>query len=96
MSKPGSVRIEWNKNYWKNVLKQPGVDNLVKLAAQKALDVAQASAPVDNGDYHESMHLNRREGESRYTWEVEAPDWKALIIESKTGNLARAIKKVKV
>lgn len=95
MSKPGSVRIEWNKEYWKNVLKQPGMDNLVKSAAQQALDVAQASAPVDTSDYHDSIHLNRREGESRYTWEVKASDWKALIIEAKTGNLARAIKKVR-
>lgn len=87
--------VDFNKEFFDNVLKSPQVQKAVKDKAEQALKAAQATAPVDTGAYRDSMSVEKRESRYRDVFRVEAKDPKSLLIESKTGNLARALKAVK-
>jgi len=56
---------------------------------------ARASAPVDTGEYAGGISAKVEDHPSRVTAQVVASDPKSLIIESLTGNLARALNRVK-
>lgn len=58
--------------------------------AERALAAAQASAPVDTGDYKAGLHLEQ-ETTDRAVVRVVADDWKSAIVEANTGNLSRSL-----
>jgi hypothetical protein len=65
---------------------------------RKALRVAsqaKATAPVDTGAYKRRIVVRIKRSRYRNVAIIEGLDWKTLLIESKTGNLARAIKAAK-
>lgn len=62
-----------------------------KAEAEKIAALARSTAPVDSGDYANSIHVVIEDHPTRITAQVVASDWKSLIIESITGNLARAV-----
>ncbi|GAB2567495.1 hypothetical protein GCM10027033_24870 [Leucobacter ruminantium] len=74
-------------------------DWLVKVAARPIVDEtrgrvaarARATAPVGEGDYKNGIKETSKMQE-RYIGLVQATDPKSLIVESKTGNLARALR----
>ena len=82
-------QVRFNQGFFDRVLKGAGVRGLVDAAAQRALAAAQASAPVDTGDY--------QAGDTQYRTvaRVVGRDPKTMIIESKTGNLARSLRGAK-
>ncbi len=92
MTRSGNTDIEFNQAFFDNVLRSPGVDGIVKQAAERAASVARATAPVDTGSYRDRIRVVVRESRYRRVYRVVAQDPKSLIIESKTGNLARALK----
>lgn len=70
----------------------PGIVSVVQQATDQIADIARADAPVDGGDYKAGIRT-RVKYQKRAVGVVEATDPKSLIIEAKTGNLARAVKK---
>lgn len=87
--------VDFNEGYFRSVLRTPPVEAVVKERAQAVLAAAQATAPVDTGAYKRGLHLVKHSAEFRDAWQVEGSDEKTMIIESRTGNLARAVKRTK-
>ncbi|QZY52920.1 HK97 gp10 family phage protein [Leucobacter tenebrionis] len=78
--------------WFDQALRMPGVEALVDEVADEALAAAKASAPVDSADYKKSIRKRYRQARYRRVALVEATDPKSLLIEAKTGNLARSLK----
>lgn len=70
-----------------------GITGAVVEAAERIAAQVRADAPVDSGDYKASIQVTVKQ-QRRSVALVESTDPKALIIESKTGVMARAAKKV--
>ncbi|APZ81756.1 hypothetical protein NCPPB3778_10 [Rathayibacter phage NCPPB3778] len=86
-----NFELKFNDSFFDEVLKSPGVKAMVDDAAGKILAAAKQSAPVDTGAYRDSLHIEHHESKYRQVARVVADDPKTMIIESRTGNLARAI-----
>ncbi|GGH34220.1 HK97 gp10 family phage protein [Microbacterium album] len=87
--------VDFNDVYFDNIMKSAGVDALTKDAAERAAGVARSTAPVDTGSYRDQIRVVVRESRYRRVYRVVGHDPKTLLIESKTGNLARALKAAK-
>lgn len=92
MPRAGQTIVEFNPVFFDNIMQSAGVERLTEESAQKVLTIAKATAPVDTGDYREGLHISRRQSRYRRVLRIEGDDAKTLLIESKTGNLARALK----
>lgn len=86
------AEIEFNEQYFDQILRTGAVLNLQKEVAERVLARAKATAPVDSGDYKNGLRIRKVERGYRSAYLVEGTDWKTLLVESKTGNLARALK----
>jgi len=95
MARSGDTDVEFNPRFFETVLRQPGVERLVDSVGAAALAAAKANAPVDSGDYERGLHIEHHESRYRRTTRVVGSDPKTMLIESKTGNLARALKAAK-
>ncbi|MFW6598121.1 hypothetical protein ACQBAU_16310 [Propionibacteriaceae bacterium Y2011] len=62
-------------------------------AAEGIAAIARATAPVDTGDYQRSISVEAATRSRRVAAEVVATDPATMIIEARTGNLARALRK---
>lgn len=89
-----STEVKFDQGFFDTVLKSPGVERLTRQAAERALAKARATAPVDSGDYKKGLKVVRAPRRYRTAYLVEGTDRKTLLIESKTGNLARALKSI--
>jgi hypothetical protein len=89
------VSIDFNQAYFNTILRSAGVESLCREKAAAALAVAQANAPVKTGAYRRGLRVVRAERKYRTAWLVEGTDPKTLLVESRTGNLARALKAVR-
>ena len=67
-----------------------GVDSLLEAAAQRVLNAAQSSAPVESGDYLDSLHIET-DHTDRMVVRVVSDAPHAWVVEANTGNLARAL-----
>lgn len=92
MARSGDTDVVFNPGYFETVLRQPGVESIVDAAGERALAAAQASAPVDSGDYRDGLHIEHHNSRYRRATRVVGSDPKTMLIESKTGNLARSVK----
>lgn len=72
--------------------RSPGIAAAVMAVAEQIAAEARASAPTDSGEYRSSIKT-RLKFQKRAVALVYSEDPKAMIIESKTGNLARAAKR---
>lgn len=88
----GKTVVEFNQSFLDGLLRSAGVQALEMQAAQRVLAQAQATAPVKIGDYKAGLHIERAERKYRTAFLVVGSDWKTLLVEAKTGNLARALK----
>lgn len=70
----------------------PGIVAVVRDATDKIAATARSDAPVATKDYKNGIST-RIKYQKRAVGVVEATDPKSLIIEAKTGTLARAVKK---
>lgn len=84
-----------NQGFFDTILRAPGVKALVDQSAERALAAAQQSAPVDTGAYQAGLHIEHHQSRFRDVARVVGSDPKTLLIESKTGNLARSVKAAK-
>ena len=90
-----ATRFEPNERSFERVLRQPKVEQLVDDVTGRALDEARASAPVVTGAYKDGLHIEHRDGRYRRTAMVVGGDVKTMLLESKLGILARALKAAK-
>ena len=88
------VYIQYNEDFFDQILNSPSVQGLCKAKAAVALANAQARAPVLTGEYRDGLHLESKKHAHRTTWWVVSDSDHALAVESRTGNLARALKAV--
>lgn len=95
MAVRGQTTIEFNDMFFDNIMKSAGVEALTKETAQRAAGIARSTAPVDTGSYRNQIRVIVRESRYRRVYRVVGDDPKTLLIESKTGNLARALKATK-
>lgn len=72
--------------------RDPGIVRAVAQATEEIASTARSTAPEDSGDYKDGI-VTRLKYQDRVVGVVEATDPKSLIVESKTGNLARAVKR---
>lgn len=86
------MAIEFNNGALDALTHAPGVVAVVMQATDRIAAQARSGAPVDSGEYKGKIRT-RVKYQKRAVGLVEATDEKSLIIESKTGNLARAVKK---
>lgn len=95
MARSGDTEMRFNEGFFESILRTSPVESLVDGIANRALDIAQANAPVDTEEYRDGLHIEHHESRYRRTTRVVGSDEKTLLIESKTGTLARALKGAK-
>ena len=74
----------------KALLSDPGVGADLERRAERVAATARATAPVDTGEYRDSITVVS-EVTDRVVSRVVARDPKSHIIEARTGNLSRAL-----
>lgn len=84
------MTVEFNEAFFVALGRDPAILGLCEQAAHKIAGLARANAPVDEGDYRDSIHVERGQRGGRGVYLVVADDPKALLIEAKHGTLARA------
>jgi hypothetical protein len=84
--------VKFNEDYLSELGKSAPVRRLVEDATDRVLDAARANAPVDTGAYRAGLHKEIRETPYRVVGVVVGDDPKTMLIESKTGNLAKALR----
>ena len=89
------VKVNFNKSYFDQIMKQSGVAVLTKKVADSVANTARVSAPVDTGRYRDGIAVERHDSKYRAVYRVEGHDRKTLLVEMKTGNLARALRSTK-
>lgn len=95
MARAGQTTVEFNQAFFDDILRSSGVERLTQAAAEKTASTARATAPVDSGAYRDGIRVLVRESKYRRVYRVTGTDPKTMLIESKTGNLARALKATK-
>ena len=112
MAGSGQTSIKFNDAFFDQILNSAGVRALTRGAAEKALrggqgqpppspsekalGVAKANAPVDTGAYRDGLQVEAVQRAHRTTFMVVGTDAKTMLVESKTGNLRKALKAVKL
>jgi hypothetical protein len=95
MARSGDTNVQFNEGFFESILRTAPVEALVDGVGNRTLDIAQATAPVDTEEYRDGLHIEHHESRYRRTTRVVGSDSKTLLIESKTGTLARALKGAK-
>lgn len=84
--------VEFNQQFFDTIMRSSGVQSLQRSVAERVLAQAKATAPVGEGDYRDGLRIEVRASRYRDAFLVVGNDWKTLILESKGGYLARALK----
>lgn len=95
MARAGQTYIDFNDSFFDEILNSAGVNALTQAAAERALAEAKANAPVKTVAYRDGLRIEQVKRAHRTTQMVVGHDPKTMLIESQTGNLAKALKKAK-
>lgn len=95
MAGSGQVKVHFNDAFFDEILNSAGVRAMTRGAAEKALGVARANAPVDTGAYRDGLEVKAVQHAHRITFMVVGTDAKTMLVESRTGNLRKALKAAK-
>lgn len=95
MPAAGQTTVDFNNSFFDEMLNSAEVRALTRGAAEKALNIARANAPVDTGAYRDGLQVEAVQHAHRTTYRVVGTDAKTMLIESQTGNLVKALKKAK-
>lgn len=87
--------VQFNDSFFEQLGRSPAVVGLCVEVANKVAAAARASAPKKSHDYANSIHVEVVRRGRRNAALVKADSPIALLVESKTGNLARALNQVK-
>ena len=85
---------DFDPAYLERLGRSSGVVGLCRSIADRVASIATSTAPVDTGEYVDSIHVEIVPRTDRDAAIVEAADPKALIIEAKYGILSRALQGV--
>lgn len=84
--------VKFNNAWFDALLRSAPVAALVDEAVERIAATARETAPVgDTGDYRDGI-VTASKLQERYVGLVIATDPKSMLVESKTGNLARALR----
>ncbi|GAA1736858.1 HK97 gp10 family phage protein [Microcella frigidaquae] len=86
--------MQFNNAFFEQLSRSPGVVSVTVEAANRVAATARENAPVDSGKYRKGIVV-RKKFQRRVVALVEGTDPKTMLIESKTGNLVRALQKNK-
>mgnify|MGYP006863341520 FL=1 len=86
------VMVKFNDKYFDELMNSAGVKAMTRRAAEKTLEYAKSHAPVDTGAYRDGLQIEEVKHARRTTCMVVGTDPKTLLVESKTGNLRKALK----
>lgn len=86
--------MKWNEDFFPAVLSSDPVVKMVTDVANDVASIARATAPVDTGAYRDGIHVEVKRRGKRTVAAIVASDPKSMFIESRTGNLARALGQV--
>lgn len=86
--------MRFNNGYIPGVAKSPEVAGLVRGICDQIAGNARASAPVDTGEYRDSIHVEMEATPYRVIGKVVASSGHAMAVEARTGNLQRALRSV--
>jgi hypothetical protein len=95
MPAAGQTYVEFNDQFFDEIMKSAGVKQLTRQAAERVLAAAVSKAPVDTGAYRDGLGIEEVEHAHRTTVMVVGHDPKTMLIESKTQNLLKALRKAK-
>lgn len=83
--------VQVNNSYFEQLGRSAGVIAIVDSCTEKVAATARATAPSDTGDYRDGISTAGKY-QRRYVGLVIASDPKSMLVESRTGNLARAVR----
>ncbi len=86
------MAVKFNNAFFDELSTSPAVTALCVEAAERVAAIARSTAPVESGDYKKSIVVSTKR-QRRAVALVVSDDPKVMIIEAKTGNLARALRK---
>lgn len=87
--------MTFNDGFFIELGHKPAVTALCVGKGEEVAAAARASAPVDTGKYRDGISVEVVDRGRRNVALVKSSDPKTMVIESKTGNLARALNQVK-
>jgi len=83
--------VTFNNDWFDDLSRSPGVAQLVDKITEEIAETARQTAPAESGAYRDGISTASKL-QRRYVGLVVAGDEKSMIVESKTGNLARALR----
>ncbi|PPG29647.1 HK97 gp10 family phage protein [Pseudoclavibacter sp. RFBB5] len=83
--------FEFDESFFQVVAHSPEVTALTRDAADRVADNVRAVAPVDTGDYVESIHVVKTSRDDRSEFAVVSDDPAAIVIESQDAPMARGL-----
>lgn len=83
--------VKFNNEWFNNLSRSAGVAALVDEVVDRVAETARSTAPDATGEYKAGI-VTASKLQERYVGLVIATDDKSMIIESRTGNLARALR----
>lgn len=84
--------MEFRNGFFDELLRSAPVRAVVDEATERVANKARSTAPVgDTGDYKDGITTGSKL-QKRYIGLVQATDPKSMIVEARTGNLARALR----
>lgn len=85
------VRFVPNGAGFRELLHSEGVKSMLEAKAEAVASTARSNAPVETGEYRDSIAVRVVDHPTRSVAQVYSSDDKAHVIEARTGNLARAL-----
>ncbi|MFI8593731.1 HK97 gp10 family phage protein [Microbacterium sp. NPDC078428] len=85
------MAVKFNNAFFDDLSRSAGVAALVDEATERIAQTARSTAPTESGDYRDGI-VTAGKYQRRYVGLVIGTDPKTMIIESRTGNLARALR----
>lgn len=87
----GDVVFEFNDRDFDAIRRSAEVKAALRREAEEVAARARATAPRESGEYAASIHVDVDEGRTRARARVVADVEHATVVESRTGNLRRAL-----
>lgn len=84
------ANVRLNHSGMRDLLNDPGVRDELTRRAEAVLAAAKANAPVESGEYRDNLHIEQATTDRAVTRVVGDTDH-SILVEAKTGNLARAL-----
>lgn len=85
------VKFVGNRVGYSEILHSAAMNAMLQGKGEAVASAARQSAPVDTGEYRASILVRVVDHPTRSVAQVYSDDDKAQVIESRTGNLARAL-----